>query len=494
MGEATGVARERIRRVNAAEEHAAGDFVLYWMTAARRTRWNFALQRAVERCRALGRPLVVLEPLRAGYAHASDRLHRFVLEGMRDNAAALEGSGVLYYPYVESAPGEGRGLLSALGERACLVVTDDYPCFFLPRMVEAAGRSLEVRLEAVDGNGLLPLEASPAAFPTAYAFRRHLQKTLPPRLADFPQADPLAGPPLPKAPSLPAGILSRWPQARLDALLAPGGLARLPIGHDVPPADLRGGASEGEARLEKFLSAGLERYAALRNDPAADATSRLSPYLHFGHLSVHQLFSAVAEAEGWNPGKVVPKAAGAKEGWWGMPPAAEAFLDELVTWRELGYVFCRRRPHDYDRFESLPGWAQATLERHAADRREHLYTLERLAAAQTHDPLWNAAQSQLLREGRIHNYLRMLWGKKVLEWSAHPRDALAVLLHLNDRFALDGRDPNSCTGILWCLGRHDRPWGPERPVFGTVRYMSSGNTARKFDVKPYVRKYGPSAS
>ena len=484
------VPASRIRACNGNEERPGGDYVLYWMTSARRTNSNFALQRAAERSRALRRPLVVLEALRAAYPYASDRLHRFVLEGMRDNAAALAQSEGLYYPYVEPSPGEGKGLLEALAWDACLVVTDAFPAFFLPRMSESAALKIRVRLEAVDGNGLLPLESSPAAFPTAYAFRRHLQKTLPDHLAAFPEADPLRGPGLPRPKPLPEAIASRWPGADLESLLAPGGLVHLPIDHSVGPVDLAGGESAGEGRLKSFLAVGLERYAALRNEPSADATSRLSPYLHFGHISVHEVFAAVADAEGWNPGKISPRARGAKEGWWGMSPAAEAFLDQLVTWRELGYVFCRRRPEDYARYESLPAWAQATLERHATDRREHLYPLDRLAAAATHDPLWNAAQNQLLREGRIHNYLRMLWGKKVVEWSPHPREALAALLELNDRYALDGRDPNSYSGILWCLGRHDRPWGPERPVFGTVRYMSSENTARKFDLKPYLRKYG----
>lgn len=488
--EMSGVPADRIRTLNRGEENPQGKYVLYWMTMARRASYNFALQRAVERAQALGRPLVVLEALRINYPYASPRFHRFVLEGMKDNAVAMDRRGILYYPYVEPASGEGSGLLEALSAQACLVVTDDFPCFFLPRMLQAAARSVNVRLEAVDGNGLLPLEASPDAFPTAYAFRRHLQRVLPRHLFPFPLQDPLEDRTLPPAPVLPHNFSSRWPAADLELLLAPEGLAPLPIDHGVPPVDLQGGAKAARHRLSSFLREGLDRYAALRNDPAADATSRLSPYLHFGHLSVHEVFLAVASAEGWNPGRLSPKATGSRTGWWGMGTAAESFLDQVVTWRELGYVFCRRKPREYDRFESLPPWAQFTLERHAADRRDPLYSLEDLLSAQTHDPLWNAAQRQLLREGRIHNYLRMLWGKKVLQWSPHPREALAVLVELNDRLALDGRDPNSYTGILWCLGRHDRPWAPERPVFGTVRYMSSENTARKFDVKPYLRRYG----
>jgi deoxyribodipyrimidine photo-lyase len=232
----------------------------------------------------------------------------------------------------------------------------------------------------------------------------------------------------------------------------------------------------------------LPRYAAEHSAPEADVTSRLSPYLHFGHIGVYEVFHAVMMAERWSPGDLAPTTSGAREGWWGVSPAAESFLDELVTWRELGFVFAARRP-DFEAYESLPDWAQRTLDAHAGDPRDHLYTLEQFEAAATHDPLWNAAQIQLRCEGRIHNYLRMLWGKKILEWTPSPRQALQVMVELNNKWALDGRDPNSYTGIFWVLGRFDRPWAPERDIFGTVRYMSSANTARKFRTSDYVQRY-----
>jgi deoxyribodipyrimidine photo-lyase len=171
-----------------------------------------------------------------------------------------------------------------------------------------------------------------------------------------------------------------------------------------------------------------------------------------------------------------------------MSEPAESFMDELVTWREVGFNFCHLRA-DYDRWESLPDWARATLDEHADDEREQTYTLEEFERARTHDPLWNAAQRQLRHEGCIHNYLRMLWGKKILQWTASPREALAVMVELNNKYAIDGRDPNSYTGIMWVLGRYDRPWGPERPIFGKIRYMTSENTARKVKVKDYIRHY-----
>jgi deoxyribodipyrimidine photo-lyase len=229
-------------------------------------------------------------------------------------------------------------------------------------------------------------------------------------------------------------------------------------------------------------------YAEQRSDPDKDAASGLSPYLHFGHLSVHAVFEALAQAEGWSPALLAARANGKKSGWWGLGASAEAFLDEVVTWRELGFNFSALRG-DCERYESLPEWARKTLEKHAADPRAYAYTLDDLEHGRTHDPLWNAAANQLRSEGRIHNYLRMLWGKKILEWSASPRRALEVMIELNNKLALDGRDPNSSSGIFWVLGRYDRPWGPERPIFGTVRYMSSANTAKKLDVEGYVRRY-----
>ena len=173
-----------------------------------------------------------------------------------------------------------------------------------------------------------------------------------------------------------------------------------------------------------------------------------------------------------------------------MSEPAEAFLDQLVTWREVGYNFCAHRS-DYDDYECLQDWAKATLAKHARDKRLYTYTMDEFASARTHDLLWNAAQRQLVTEGCIHNYLRMLWGKKILEWTASPEEALDIMVELNNRYALDGQDPNSYSGIFWILGRYDRPWGPERPIFGTVRYMSSANTARKLRVNSYLRGYGP---
>jgi deoxyribodipyrimidine photo-lyase len=481
----------RIRDANRTPLRPGGDYVLYWMTAARRPGWNFALQRAAEHARSLGRPLVVFEALRCDYRWASDRLHRFVLQGMAANAAAFTRRRVLYYPFVERDRGAGRGLLEALARRACVVVTDEFPCFFLPRMLEAAAARLTVRLEAVDSNGLMPAGEVQRAYPTAYAFRRFLQGSLRPWLESFPEADPLRRLPLPVLEALPDGIERRWPPASSGLLAAgPATLAESPIDHRVAPAPIEGGFAAAERAMARFVDDRLDRYAELRNQPEAAVTSRLAPYLHFGHLSPHQIFDAIRRREGWALSDLSSSRRGAREGWWGLKPSIEGFLDQLVTWRELGYATCRHDPH-YDRLDGLPDWARRTLLEHAWDPRPHRYDFETLEGAETHDPLWNAAQRQLVREGTIHNYVRMLWGKKILEWSRDPEAALETLIELNNKYALDGRNPNSYSGISWVLGRYDRPWYPERPIFGTVRYMSSENTVRKVRVRNYLLIYGP---
>lgn len=473
----------RIRTVNAGSPSGGGAFVLYWMIAYRRAGWNFALQRAVEWAAKLEKPLLIVEGLRCGHRWASDRLHQFVLDGMADNAAAFAAGPATYYPYVEPKADAGKGMLAAIARQACVVVTDDFPAFMLPRMISAAARQVPVLMEAVDSNGLLPMRAASAVYPTAYAFRRFLQKTLPAHLEAGPKANPLKGVKLPALKRLPEGLAAGWPRAdgRID-------LATLPIDHAVGVTKTAGGARAGAGALTEFLEAKLARYGESRNEPEEEVTSGLSPYLHFGHVSVHQVLHEIARREEWSASEVSDRTDGKKEGWWRLPPTIEAFLDELVTWRELGFNLCWQR-EDYDKYESLPDWARATLDKHAKDRRPKKYSLWQFEQADTHDPLWNAAQTQLVREGRIHNYLRMLWGKKILEWSDSPRDALEILIELNNKYALDGRDPNSYSGIFWCLGRYDRPWFPERQIFGNIRYMSSENTARKVSVKKYIARY-----
>jgi deoxyribodipyrimidine photo-lyase len=480
----------RVKPANDGDVNQNGDFVLYWMTAFRRTEWNFSLQRAVEWARELKKPLVVFEALRVGYQWASDRFHLFAIQGMADNAKRLKRKPVLYYPYLEPKPDAGKGLVAELAKRSCVVVSDDFPGFFLPRMIHSASSQIDVRFELVDSNGLLPMRAAEKVFVRAFDFRRFLQKNLRAHLDEFPEPDALVGVRLPKLEKWPTTITRRWPMAKLSEFVdKPHKLSKFSINHEVGITQTVGGSRAANRRLRSFIDGQLTRYNESRNRPEQEVTSGLAPYLHFGHISAHQVFAETMAFSGWSPGKIASKANGSAEGWWGASPQVESFIDQLITWREVGYNMCWQR-NDYDQYESLPNWAQKTLAEHAKDRREFVYSLEQFENSQTHDELWNAAQRQLVHEGRIHNYLRMLWGKKILEWSASPRDALDIMIELNNKYALDGRNPNSYSGIFWILGRYDRAWGPERPIFGKIRYMSSQNTARKVKVKQYIQKYG----
>lgn len=457
------------------------------MTAFRRLNSNFALQRAIELAREHQRPLVILEAVRMGYRWASDRMHRFIIDGMIDNHQQAEKYGVTYLAYVERQRGDGHGLARSLATHACATITDDFPCFFHPALYGSVVRKWPAYVELVDSNGILPMRVADRTFTVAHSYRRYMQKVVAAEFPQFPAMDPFRGPPLPRLEKLPAEISKSW---KFDSAnqLAKLDLATLPIDHSVAPTQDRGGRVAGLDLLNRFAGRRIGEYAEARNEPEQQGSSGLSPYLHFGHISPHEVFESISgSVPKWSLEKI-GKPNGKMDGFWNMEPNAEAFMDQLMTWREIGFNMCSREP-DYDRYESLPSWAQKTLSDHEGDARPQVYDLEQFEAANTHDELWNAAQRQLVREGRIHNYLRMLWGKKILHWSRSPREALDVMIELNNKYALDGRDPNSYSGIFWVLGRYDRAWGPERPIFGKIRYMTSESTRSKYSVKQYLQRY-----
>jgi len=478
-----GFNQARLRRLNAAPANPRGEYVLYWMQIVRRLERNHALDYALACARELDKPVVVYEGLRLGYPWASRRLHQFALAGMAENATTAARRGLNYWPFVETPTQSGRGLVHRLAARASVVVTDDFPCFVVPDQGEAVARRAAVPVFAVDANGVVPLSLLGPAVSAAAHLRPRIHKAFAEAFAHRSAARPRLSDAA-RRPVTPPFDLWRPPRD-LAAFVA-----ALPLDTSVPPVlGTPGGRAAGLRRLREFLRSRLRGYAESRSIPRSLAdghASGLSPYLHFGHVSIEEVVEAVL-GEGFSAEELRPENRGKREGFFSRDADVNAFLDEALTWRDVGFQWHWSRRRDTAALETaLPAWAMATLAAHAGDRRAHRYELAEWEAAATHDPLWNAAQTELVKAGTIHNYLRMLWGKKVIEWSRTPQQAYTTLVHLNNKYALDGRNPNSWTGILWCFGLFDRPWAPERPVLGVVRYMSSENTARKFDLGPYL--------
>ncbi|MFO0808320.1 MAG: deoxyribodipyrimidine photolyase [Gemmataceae bacterium] len=473
----------RVRTLVDAAPDRRGDYVLYWMQAYRRLSHNHALDYALTQARTLRKPLVVYEGLRADYRWASDRTHRILLEGMVANAATAKVVGVNYWPYAETPDQPARGLLAKLCAKAAFVVTDDYPCFVVPAQIEALARQIDKPFVAIDGNCIVPL----ALLGAPVAAAAHLRPRIHRLFADAWPHRAANAPDFPRSPQITPPFQLFDVDCDLGAFVE-----SLPIDHAVESVVAEpGGTPAGRTRLHEFLARKLPDYAEGRNTPGppeATKSSQLSAYLRNGHLSIEEVVAEVLATTGqWDETKLTGRKRNRKDEFYCDDINVNAFLDEAITWRDVGYLWHKTRRADATRLDTaLPAWALATLRKHEADRREFHYELDEWEAAATHDELWNAAQRELRATGRIHNYMRMLWGKKVIEWSSTPAEAYATLEHLNNKYAVDGRDPNSYTGILWCFGLCDRPWPPERSVFGTVRYMSSASTTRKFDVKPYL--------
>ncbi|MDQ3427687.1 MAG: deoxyribodipyrimidine photo-lyase, partial [Gemmatimonadota bacterium] len=403
-----------------------GEHVLYWMQSTFRARDNHALDFAVEQANQLRLPVVVYHGLRHDYPWASDRLHTFLLETAADLYQEFEELGLQYAFYLErdgddaaSRQAAGRpSPLVELARRAALVVTDYFPTFLAPRQTRALRRKVNTPVVAVDSATVVPVRYHQREYPTAPPFRSRLMAALPHFLKRSPSPEPRARQrvDLPFEPTVPAGGIAEL-------------VASCDIDHSVPPAPvIRGGPRAARERLERFLNTGLPRYEEERGDPNANATSGLSPYLHFGNLS---------------PGEVVLRA---RES--GPAEPFAKFQDEILTWRELAFNFTHFNPR-HRTVEAIPDWARRELREGESDARPALYTAEELERAGTAEPLWNAAQTAYLRDGWMPNALRMLWGKAVIQWTRNAEEALAILEHLNNKYSLDGRDPSSYLNILW---------------------------------------------
>ncbi len=516
---------QRIRVVNDHVPNRSGDFVLYWMQAYRRLNHNHALDFAIQRAKDFKKPLVIFEGLRLDYPWANDRHHYFILSGMRENSIQAQKMKLNYWPFVEKTRHQGRGLLKKIAKKAVMIVTDDFPTFIIPRQYNHLAQQVNCPLFAVDSNSIVPLKmlgepVKMAAhlrprihrqFAEAWQHRSNDKPEITPSLCQ--SIDPIFETHAFETHAFETHAFETHSfenKHKIDPLIS--WLETLPIDHSVAIIPHKiGGYPHAKNVLDTFVSKKLNDYAEGRNqpsDPESQSASGLSPYLHYGHISIEEVIDTVLQSEGdWTPEMLNSTCRGKREGFFHRDNNINGFLDEAITWRDVGYHWhYMQEPHrcyeqaqqdklrlgwDYPTFcglqSSLPAWAWLSLSKHEADQRDYLYSLEKFEKAQTHDPLWNAAQKELVMTGRIHNYLRMLWGKKVLEWSKSPEHAYFILEHLNNKYALDGRDPNSYTGILWCFGLFDRPWAPERKVFGVIRFMSSANTAKKYSLDDYYR-------
>jgi deoxyribodipyrimidine photo-lyase len=448
-----------VRLLNDRLFRANAKYVLYWTQMNRRVDSNQAIAFAAELANQRGLPLLVYEGLTCWYPYASDRLHTFILEGIPDTERRLKQLGIGYVFHPRLRRSDPDNMLYRLAREAAAVVTDDYPAFLARWHNQRVPAKLDIPYYAIDASCIVPMSRFEKREYAAYTIRPKLKKLLPRYLR--------------KAPDL--RVRRKYEGAPPDfhtcvtATNIPELVQCCEIDHSVRPSPaFHGGSAEAGRHLTDFLRHKLRCYSSERNEPSANATSALSPYLHFGHISSLQTALAVREYAGKH--KLM----------------ASEFLEELLVRRELAFNFARHTDH-LESLDNLPEWARQTLAKHARDRRDPIYTRDEFERARTHDPLWNAAQTELLRFGKIHGYYRMYWGKKILEWSESPEEALATTVYLNDRYALDGRDPNGYANILWCFGLHDRPW-PERPIFGTVRYMSYEGMRRKTDVDAYIRR------
>jgi deoxyribodipyrimidine photo-lyase len=429
-----------------------GTAVVYWMQRAQRALDNPALETAIAAANTLRKPAVVYFALVADAAGANLRHYHFMVEGLRDVADDLARRGIAFV--VRRSP-DHDVLRFCEDVRPALVIGDENPLRGAERVKRRVAAQLRVPFWTVDADVVVPSRLLQKEQYAARTIRPRIRA----RLATF--LRPIKR----HAPQ------RTWQAPRRLLRLAPdlGLLDGLPIDRSVSPvATWPGGSRAARHAMRRFVAEHLEGYAERRNHPERDATSRLSPYLHFGHIGPHTVALAVRDAD-------VPHA------------DREAFLEELIVRRELAVNFVRYNPA-YDRLGGAEPWALRTLAAHRPDPRPHRYTARQLEHAETHDQLWNAAQRQMVSAGWMHGYLRMYWAKKILEWSESAEAASEVAVALNDRYELDGRDPNGYAGIAWAIaGKHDRAWGPERPIYGTVRYMSYASTSRKFDSAAYIR-------
>lgn len=425
-----------------------GKCVVYWMRRSQRAEDNPALDTAIEAGNVLGKPVVVFFGL-VPQRNANLRHYHFMMQGLAELQPSFSerNVGFVARKYPEHSVVK---FCSEVG--AALLVTDENPLRGAEGRVAKLSRALRIPIFSVDADVVVPSRLIEKSQYAARIIRPKLLSLRKPFLF------------------LPRNIFSKvpWKQKLVLLPLESSALSDRIDTSVQPSSALHGGSSQAKQRLREFVRHKLAEYPKRRNHPEADGTSRLSPYLHFGQISPVLIALEVLNAN-------APQ------------PAKDAFLDQLITWRELSVNFVRFN-QDYDNFECAEPWAQRSLALHVKDEKPVRYTERQLENAETYDDLWNAAQVQMVERGWMHNYMRMYWAKKILEWTSSPAEAFQIAVRLNDKYEIDGRDPNGYAGIAWAVvGKFDRPWF-ERSIFGQIRYMSQASTGKKFDSKTYIKQ------
>ncbi len=443
---------KRIHNLNG-KDAINGSYVLYWMQQSQRAKYNHALIHAIQIGNSLDLPVLVFFGIDSGYPSANLRHYKFMIDGLAEVERQLQKIGIRMITWIID-PVEG---VVRLSENAAVVVADfGYLKHQLIWRKEAAS-SVKCLFSAVESDVIVPVE-------TASMKEEYSAATLRPKITAlmkfYAELPPLIKP---LKSSLPLNLNS------VNLSDSESVIVELDIDKTIIPVEhLKSGTTAAERTLKRFIESRLDEYTEKRNHPSMSFSSELSPYLHFGQISPLFIASEILNTDS---------------------PGRDDFIEQLIVRRELSvnFVYYNKK---YDSYDSIPPWAAATLKKHQSDRREYLYSRREFEESLTHDLYWNAAQNELVTTGKIHNYMRMYWGKKIIEWTESPEVAFDYMVYLNNRYALDGRDVNSYAGIAWCLGRHDRPW-KERPVFGTIRYMNDNGLKRKFDMSGYIKKYSP---
>jgi deoxyribodipyrimidine photo-lyase len=427
--------------------------VIYWMSRDHRVHDNYALLFARQLAVQNQRPLGVIFNLVTDFSESAIRQYDFMLKGLEEIEKELNNYNI---PFFLLSDDPAKVIPEFIKKNdVSIIVTDFDPLKIKRKWKKEIAEKINIPFYEIDAHNIIPCRfVSDKQEFAAYTIRHKIHKHLPEFLTEFSELKQMK-----KSDSF-TGSSTEWVKV----------YEGLNVNKEVKEVDwIRPGEHSAMEALKYFLENKFDRYAEERNDPVKDAQSDLSPYLHFGQLSAQRIALEVKK-------------------YGGNPESEKAFLEELIVRKELSDNFCFYNT-GYDSFAGFPDWAKETLHQHKADEREFIYTKEEFENARTHEDLWNSAQKELIRTGKMHGYMRMYWAKKILEWSKSPQYALKVAIYLNDKYELDGSDPNGYAGCAWSIGGvHDRPWA-ERDIFGKVRYMNRNGAKRKFDIENYIKRF-----